>query len=78
VFKEIRTKFLLVSFTSDWLLPSGTGRGDICGPCGAGCRRYTGNSTSRTATTTFLVYNNTIGNVLIGFLESEAEEYITG
>lgn len=78
VFKGIAAKFLLVSFTSDWLYPPEQVEELYAGLAEAGVPTVYKKLNLPYGHDAFLVYNNTLGNALTGFIEQEAEEYFHG
>lgn len=77
VFKGVKAKFLLVSFTSDWLYPPEQVEEIYAGLAEAGVPVVYKKLDLPYGHDAFLVYNNTLGNVLVDFLEEEAKEYLT-
>jgi len=75
VFKGIKAKFLLVSFTSDWLYAPEQVEELYAGLAEAGVPVVYKNLDLPYGHDAFLVYNNTLGNVLIDFLEKEVKDY---
>jgi len=75
VFNGVKAKFLLISFTSDWLYPPKQVEEIFAGLSEAGVRAVYKKLDLPYGHDAFLVYNNTLGNVLIDFLEKEAREY---
>lgn len=78
VFRGVKSKFLLVSFTSDWLYPPEQVNEIYGGLAEAGVPAVYKELDLPYGHDAFLVYNNTLGNVLVKFLEHEAEEYLRG
>ncbi|MFH1125988.1 MAG: homoserine O-acetyltransferase [Candidatus Altiarchaeota archaeon] len=78
VFKEVKAKFLLISFTSDWLYPPEQVEEIYSALAEAGVRARYRKLDLPYGHDAFLVYNNTLGNVLVDFLNQEAEEYLNG
>ncbi|MFH1835405.1 MAG: homoserine O-acetyltransferase [Methanobacteriota archaeon] len=77
VLSNVKAKFLLVSFTSDWLYPPEQVEEIYEGLAEAGVRVIYKNLDLPYGHDAFLVYNNTIGNLLVAFLTEEAEQYFT-
>lgn len=71
VFKDVKAKFLLVSFTSDWLYPPEQVEELYAGLAEAGVRTVYRKLDLPYGHDAFLVYNNTLGNVLVDFLREE-------
>jgi len=78
VFSHVKAKFLLVSFTSDWLYPPEQVNEIYAGLAEAGVRAVYKNLDLPYGHDAFLVYNNTLGNVLVDFIEEEARRYFEG
>jgi homoserine O-acetyltransferase len=76
VFKETKAKFLVISFTSDWLYPPADSQDLVAGLAEAGVPVVYKNLDLPYGHDSFLVYNNTLGNVLQDFIEAEWREYI--
>ncbi|MFH1721770.1 MAG: homoserine O-acetyltransferase [Candidatus Altiarchaeota archaeon] len=75
VFEDLKSKFLIVSFTSDWLYPPEQNQEVFAGLAEAGVKARYENLDIPYGHDSFLVYNNTLGNVLLEFLEEESKEY---
>jgi homoserine O-acetyltransferase len=71
VFRGVRTKFLIVSFSSDWLYPPEQNREIADALSEAGVPNVYRNLDLPYGHDSFLVYNNTLGNVIVDFLEEE-------
>ncbi len=69
-FKDVKARFLLVSFTSDWLYPPNHVQEIFHGLAEEGVRATYKELNLPYGHDGFLVYNNTLGNVLLDFLES--------
>ncbi|MFH0863068.1 MAG: homoserine O-acetyltransferase [Candidatus Altiarchaeota archaeon] len=74
VFKTVKAKVLLVSFTSDWLYPPQQVEEVFAGLAEAGVPSVYRKLDLPYGHDAFLVYNNTLGNVLVDFLEKNALE----
>ncbi|MBD3389308.1 MAG: homoserine O-acetyltransferase [Candidatus Altiarchaeales archaeon] len=74
-FKDVKSRFLLVSFTSDWLYPPEQVEEIYEGLAEAGAPTTYRKLDLPYGHDAFLVYNNTLGNVLVGFIEREEREY---
>jgi len=75
VFKKVKAKFLLVSFTSDWLYPPEQVEEIYAGLAEAGVPSVYKKLDLPYGHDGFLVYNNTLGNLLLKFIENEARKY---
>ncbi|MFC2154482.1 homoserine O-acetyltransferase [Candidatus Altiarchaeota archaeon] len=75
VFRGVKSKFLLLSFTSDWLYPPEQVEEIYAGLAEAGVPAIYRKLDLPYGHDTFLVYNNTLGNILVDFLKEEAREY---
>ena len=75
VFRQVKAKFLLVSFTSDWLYPPEQVEEVYSSLAEAGVPSVYRNLDLPYGHDAFLVYNNTLGNVLLDFLEKEGKGY---
>jgi homoserine O-acetyltransferase len=75
LFKGIKTKVLIGSFTSDWLYPPEHGEEIVAGLAEAGVPVVYKKLDLPYGHDSFLVYNNTLGNTLTDFIEEEWEEY---
>jgi len=71
-FRNVKAKFLLVSFTSDWLYPPEQVEEIRAGLAEAGVPSVYSKLDLPYGHDAFLVYNNTLGNVLVEFLRKEA------
>jgi homoserine O-acetyltransferase len=74
VFSGVKAKTLLVSFTSDWLYPPEHVQEIYAGLAEAGAPAVYKNLDLPYGHDAFLVYNNTLGNVLVDFIENEADK----
>jgi homoserine O-acetyltransferase/O-succinyltransferase len=74
-FKGAKAKFLLVSFTSDWLYPPEQVEEIYSGLAEAGVPAVYRKLDLPYGHDAFLVYNNTLGNTLLEFLQDESREY---
>ncbi|VVB66342.1 Homoserine O-acetyltransferase [Candidatus Gugararchaeum adminiculabundum] len=72
--KNVKAKVLLVSFTSDWLYSPEHVEGIYSGLAEAGARAVYKKLDLPYGHDAFLIYNNTLGNVLVDFLEKEGSE----
>jgi len=72
-FKDVKAKFLLVSFTSDWLYPPEQVERIYAGLAEAGVSVTYKKLDLPYGHDSFLVYNNTLGNALLDFLNKESE-----
>ncbi|MBM3309815.1 MAG: alpha/beta fold hydrolase, partial [Candidatus Altiarchaeales archaeon] len=75
VFKNIKAKFLLVSFTSDWLYPPEQVEEIYSALAEAGVPAVYKKLDLPYGHDAFLVYNNTLGNALVNFISEESEKY---
>jgi homoserine O-acetyltransferase len=75
VFKGVKAKFLLVSFTSDWLYSPEQVEEIYMGLAESGVSAVYRKLNLPYGHDAFLIYNNTLGNVLVDFLEDESREY---
>jgi len=73
VFAGIKAKFLLVSFTSDWLYPPQQVEEIYTGLAEAGVPVVYRKIDLPYGHDAFLVYNNTLGNAMIDFLDGESK-----
>lgn len=69
LFEGLKTKFFVISFTSDWLYPSVQNREITDALSEAGVPNVYRNLDLPYGHDSFLVYNNTLGNALVDFLE---------
>lgn len=76
VFKNVKAKVLLVSFTSDWLYPPEQVEELYAGFAEAGVSVLYKKLDLPYGHDSFLVYNNTLGNVLVDFLAEEENEVV--
>ncbi|MFH0860731.1 MAG: homoserine O-acetyltransferase [Candidatus Altiarchaeota archaeon] len=76
VFKNVKAKFLLVSFASDWLYPPEQVGEIAAGLAEAGVPTVYRELDLPYGHDTFLIYNNTLGNLLLDFLNGEAKTYL--
>jgi homoserine O-acetyltransferase/O-succinyltransferase len=75
VFGRVKAKFLLVSFTSDWLYTPEQVEELYAGLAEAGVPSVYRKLDLPYGHDAFLVYNNTLGNLLLEFIEDEAKAY---
>ncbi|MFH1285066.1 MAG: homoserine O-acetyltransferase [Candidatus Micrarchaeota archaeon] len=75
VFKHIKSKVLLFSFSSDWLYPPWQVEEIFAGLAEAGVSTQYKKLELPYGHDAFLVYNNTLGNILLDFLEKEEKSY---
>jgi len=75
VFKNVKAKFILVSFTSDWLYPPEQVEELYKGLAEAGVSVRYKKLDVHYGHDSFLMYNNTLGNALVNFIEERAKEY---
>ncbi len=75
VFKYVNVKFLLISFTSDLLYPPEYVEELYAGLAEAGVPTVYKKLDLPYGHDSFLVYNNTLGNILVDFIEKEAKKY---
>ncbi|MDD5112122.1 MAG: homoserine O-acetyltransferase [Candidatus Altiarchaeota archaeon] len=75
VFKSVKAKILLVSFTSDWLYPPEQVEELYNALAEAGVPSAYRKLDLPYGHDAFLVYNNTLGNILAGFIVEEAKEH---
>lgn len=76
VFRGVKAKFLLVSFTSDWLYPPEQVEELYAGLAESGVPTVYKKLNLPYGHDAFLVYNNTLGNALRDYISREAEEYL--
>jgi len=76
VFQDVKARFLLVSFTSDRLYPPWQVRELFQGLAEAGVSARYEELDLPYGHDAFLVYNNTLGNTLLDFLEEHEKDYL--
>lgn len=77
VFKNVNARFLLISFTSDWLYPPEHVEELYAALAEAGVSVVYRKLDLPYGHDAFLVYNNTLGNILVKLLETGAREYFS-
>jgi len=75
VFKDVKAKFLLVSFSSDLIYTSEQVKEIFDGLAEAGVPSVYRDLDLPYGHDAFLVFNNTLGNILVDFLECEGKKY---
>jgi len=75
-FKDVKAKVLLVSFSSDWLYPPEHVEEIYGGLAETGVSVIYKNLNLPYGHDAFLVYNNTLGNVLVDFLDAELKNIL--
>lgn len=78
VFGGVESKFLLASFSSDWLYPPAQVEEVYAALAEAGVPSVYRKLDLPYGHDSFLVYNNTLGNILTDYLEAEARRYLEG